>query len=314
MRSPMPVKHLVNSQDFSRADYDEVLRRARQFISRGISPDLCRGKVVATLFFQPSTRTMTAFQSALLRAGGGWVGVMGEQGISMEKGESFADTIREYGNFADCIALRHPADDSAQRAAAVSFVPVINCGSGSREHAVGAAMMLVELAHYLKRPLAGAKIGIYGTPQINRATKAMVPILGMFGVELVIDDLGHFPLPPQVEQRAKALGAKSIRYDKLANFIGDVDALLVTRGLQKGIIPPDQFPKEQEELILKSYRPIGLADVRKMRQDAILYMIKPRIFEIDLAVDSDPRAVYAQREVYVESCLAVVTHLLGINV
>ncbi len=115
----MKPKHLVYSKDIDKAGYDEILRRTEKFVEEGIPPDLCRGKVVATLFFQPSTRTMSCFQSAMLRAGGGWIGVTGADGISMGKGESLEDTIREYGSFADVITMRHPDDDSAERAAGV---------------------------------------------------------------------------------------------------------------------------------------------------------------------------------------------------
>lgn len=307
-------KHLIYSQDLKKEEYNEIIRRFHKFIKEGISPALCRGKIVATLFFQPSTRTMNAFQSAMLRAGGGWIGVMGEKGLSMEKGETLEETIREYSSFADCIVLRHPDDDSAERAAGAATVPIINGGSGSREHGVAAALVLPALSHYLKRPLDGLKVGIYGTPEINRVCKAMVPIFGWYGMDLIIDDLGHFPLPKEVEEKAKVGGLKSLRYDKLDNFIGEVDVLFVTRGLQKGIIPPDKFSKEKEELILRTYRPINKNDIQKMRKDAILYMMKPRIFEIEKDVDTDPRAVYARPEPYVETALATMTHLLGIAV
>lgn len=308
------LKHIIYSQDLKKEDYDEILCRFQKFVKKGIPFNLCQGKVVATLFFQPSTRTMTMFQSGILRAGGGWVGVTGAEGISMGKGETLEDTIREYGSFADCIVLRHPDDDSAERAAKNSFVPVLNGGSGSREHGIAGAFFVCDLSNFLKRPLEGLKVGIYGTPEINRATKALVPVMGMYGVDLVIDDLGHFPLPKEVEERAKANGLKSLRYDKLDNFIGDVDVLFVTRGLQKGIIPADKFPKEKEEMILKMYQPITKEHMKKLRKDAILYMIKPRIFEVDREVDADPRAAYSKQERYSEIALSLITYVLGIKV
>jgi len=308
----MAVKHLVWSQDLKKEEYQEILRRFHHFVDHGISPDLARGKVVATLFFQPSTRTMNSFQSGMVKAGGGWIGVTGEQGLSMEKGETLEETIREYSGFADCIVLRHPDDDSAPRAAAAASVPFINGGSGSKEHASGTALMLCSLEHLMKKPIAGTKVGIYGTPEINRASKALVPILGMFGVELYVDDLGHFPFPKEVEEAANKNGLKSLKYDKLENFIGEVDVLLVTRGLQKGIV---QLPKEKEDEILKLYRPISKSDVGKMKKDAVLYMIKPRIFEIDKEVDNDPRAKsLVDPEPFSESALALMTYLLDIKV
>lgn len=310
----MAIKHLIYSKDLTKMDYEEILRRFNKFVADGIPNDLCRGKIVATLFFQPSTRTMNVFQTAMLRAGGGWIGVTGEEGLSMSKGETLEDTIREYSCFADLIALRHPDDDSAERAAANSYVPIINGGSGSREHGLAAPWIICAMAYYLKRPLDGLKIGIYGTPEINRVVKAMAPIFGLYNMDIVIDDLGHFPLPKDVEERTLANGAKSIRYDKLDNFIGDVDILFVTRGLQKGVIPPDKFPKEKEELILKSYKPITREHMKKLRKDAILFMLKPRIFEIEKDVDDDPRAVYAKKEPYAELGMAIITYYLDIDV
>jgi len=310
----MGIKHLVNASDLTRADYDQLLENFNYFEKNGIDPNIAKGKVVATLFFQPSTRTMNLFQSAIIRMGGGWIGITEEKGLSMAKGESFEDTIREYSSFADMIALRHQDDDSADRAAANSFCPVLNCGSGSREHAIGGFWVTSLLAHYLKRPITNLKIGIYGTPEINRSTKGMVPILGMYGAELFVDDLGHFPIPEDVVKKAKENGLKSITYAKLDDFIGEVDCLFLTRGLQKGVIPADKFSKEKEELILKSYKPITVEHMKKMRKDAILYMIKPRIFEVDKEVDSDPRAAYSKDEPYASIGAALIAFFLGIKV
>jgi len=306
-------KHLIWSKDFTKEEYDLVLARAEKFVREGISPDIARGKIVATLFFQPSTRTMTSFQTAMLRAGGGWVGVTGTQGISMEKGEDLEDTIRTYSGYVDCIALRHPDDDSAEIAARASRVPVINGGSGSKEHGVGAALMLQNMNHYLGR-LEGITVGIYGTPEINRVCKALIPILGHYHVKLVVDDLGHFPVPKDIEAAAKANGLAELRYDKLDNFIGDVDILVCTRGLQKGIIPDDKFSKEKEQEILAKYKPITTEHMKRLRKDAFLEMITPRIFEIEKAVDADPRAVYSKKEMHAEMCLAVMTYLLDLKV
>lgn len=308
------MKHLIWSKDLKKADYDELLRRFDYFVKNGISPDLCRGKIVATLFFQPSTRTSAAFQSGIIRLGGGYISVNDANTISMGKGESFEDTIREYSSFSDLIVLRHPDDDSAEKASIVSFVPVLNGGSGSKEHALAAPWILMSMAYYAKKPLQGLKIGIYGTPEINRVSKAMVPIFGMYGIDLYIDDLGHFPLPKEVEEEAKKNGLKSLKYDKLENFIGDVDILFLTRGLQKGIIPADKFPPEKEKMILESYKPITKEHMKKMRQDGVLYMLKPRIFEVEKDVDPDPRAAYSKDEPFTEMGAAMITYYLGINI
>lgn len=310
----MTPKHLISSSDLTKSDYDKLTNAASHFLKNGISPDLARGKIVSTLFFQPSTRTMNAFQSSIIRMGGGWIGVTGAEGLSMSKGESFEDTIREYSCFSDLIALRHPDDDSAERAAKNSFVPVLNCGSGSREHAIGAPWAIMSMSYYLKKPLQGIKIGIYGTPEINRASKALLPVFGMYGLDVYVDDLGHFPFPKEVEDKAMANGLGGLHYDKLDNFIEEVDILFLTRGLQKGIIPEGKFPKEKEEMILKKYIPINKEHMKKMKKDAVLFMIKPRIFEIEKDVDSDPRSVYAGKEPYIELAAAIICHFLDIKI
>lgn len=305
--------NLISSQDLTKEQYGEIFGRARKFIDGGIPTHLCEGRVAATLFFQPSTRTMMAFQSAMLRAGGGWVGITGIKGTSIEKDESLEDMIRTVGFFSDCIVLRHPDDDAAKRAGAVSGVPVVNCGSGNSEHVFGAIITIVNFLNYIKRPLDGCKIGIYGTPEFSRVTKAMMPILGMYGVQVVIDDLGYFPLPEEVKMRSIANGLAGFKYDKLDNFVGEIDVLVVTDVLHKGVVAEGAVLQEKLDA-LSAYVPINQGHMKKLRRDAALTMITPRIFEIENGVDRDPRATYSKREPFTETALAVMTYLLGMQV
>lgn len=154
------MKHLVNSRDLTKDEYLSIFQRGLEFVESGIPSDALKNKVIATIFLQPSTRTMTAFQSVAIRSGGGWVGTTDANAISISKGETLEDTIRTYSSFADLIAIRHEDDNSAEIAAASSSVPIINCGAGSREHAVGAAMILFNIFARIK-DLEGKKVGIY---------------------------------------------------------------------------------------------------------------------------------------------------------
>ncbi|MBU0597982.1 hypothetical protein KKF61_03210 [Patescibacteria group bacterium] len=307
----MPIKHLIWSSDFTKEEYDRIFETAENFVSNGIPPDLLKGKIMATLFFQPSTRTMSSAQAAMIRAGGGWIGVSGTEGLSLSKGEDLADTIRTYGDYSDIISMRHPDDEAADIAGQASVVPFINCGSGSKEHAIAGPFLLFNAYHYLKG-LEGKTLGIYGTPGINRCVKAMLPLMGYYKIKLYVDDLGHFPIPKEVEQNAKDKGLAQLKYAKLDDFIGEVDELIVTRGLQKGII--EDFPKEQEEEIMKRFEPISLAHMKKLRSDAFLEMITPRIFEIKKECDDDPRTIFTKKGFHIELYLAVITHLLGVKV
>lgn len=309
----MTKKNLVWSSDMSKKDYDQFLKTSKQFIKNGVPKDIFKGRVGSSLFFQPSTRTMIAFQSAMIRGGGGWIGVSGVSGLSMEKGESLEDTVRAFSSHSDVLIIRHQDEDSAVRAAASSFVPVINGGSGSKEHAVAGVVILADIYHYLGR-IDNLKIGIYGTPGINRCVKALVPVLGHYGVRLVVDDLGGFPIPKEVEEVAKKNGLKEIVYDKLDNFIGDVDFLIATRGLQKGIIPEGEFPKEKEEQILKNYKPINTGHMKKLRQDAYFEMLTPCIFEVEKDVEPDPRCLHSKKTYFTENMAAIIAYLLDIKV
>jgi aspartate carbamoyltransferase catalytic subunit len=307
-------KHFLHTSNFKKDDYEELFRRSVKLIKDGIPPDLCKSKVAASLFFLPSTRTMISTQTAMIHAGGGWVGVQGEQGLSMEKGESFEDTVRAFGEVSDVIVLRHPDDDAAERAAKHSMnCPVINGGCGSTEHAMAGTMLMALFNEYLGR-LEGLKIGIYGTPGINRCVKAMLPVMGYYNLEVVADNFGILPVPENVITRAKENGLKSFEYDSLENFIGDIDLLICTRGLQKGILSRDQFSEEQEKEVIEKYKPITTEHMKKLRNDAQVMMLFPRIFEIDREVDSDPRAMYMKKMYFEETLLAIMTYVMGIDV
>jgi len=305
----MSQRNILSSQDLTKAEYNKILDMAIDYLNKGIPETAFDRKVAGTLFFLPSTRTMLGFQSGAIMGGGGWIGTTSEKGLSMEKGETFEDTIKTFSSFADIIVVRHPDDDAAERGAKTSLVPLINAGCGSKEHAMSPLMQLFAWRANSKKSLEGLTVGIYGTPGINRVCKSILPILGYYKMKLLIDDLENFPLPKEVEKSAFDNGLKSLDYGRLDDFISDVDVLMVTRGLQKGIIA--NFPKEKEELILKKYKPINKGHLKKMKSDAILSMILPRIFEVAKECDSDPRAIYSKRGSYVEICLATMVYLLS---
>src|SRR5437764_213101 len=108
-------QHLISSIDIDKAGYEEILRRGEKFLKQGIPPHLMEGKVVGTLFFQPSTRTQACFQSAMIRSGGGWLGVSDSHATSMDKGETLEDTVRTFGGYSDIIVLRHPDPEATEK-------------------------------------------------------------------------------------------------------------------------------------------------------------------------------------------------------
>ncbi|HAZ28970.1 MAG TPA: hypothetical protein DCY48_04330 [Candidatus Magasanikbacteria bacterium] len=312
----MPPNHFISARDIDRVGYDELLRRTKKFVDEGIPPTLLQGKVIATLIMQTSIRTMTAFQSGMIRAGGGWVG-FAESSIGKDetlgKSETWEDLIVTYGSFVDCLLMRHPEDDAAERAARVSSIPIINGGSGTREHALAGIMLLAQMTYHMKRPLQGMKIGIYGTPGAKsgggRCCTSLIPVLGHYGVDLVIDDLGgKFPIKQETVDAAKQNGLKNLTYDTLDNFIGDVDALILTKAGGSALSP------ELTEHVKKTFVPVNREKMKMMRDDAQLVVITPRCGEVNEDVDPDPRSLHMKYAPYREVAVAVVTYLLGIEV
>jgi aspartate carbamoyltransferase catalytic subunit len=312
----MAIKHLVSASDLNKTDIDEIMRRTKKFVDEGISPDLCRGKVVATLILQTSIRSMTSHQSGMIRAGGGWVGLAGE-GIGKDavlgKDEAWEDLVVTYGSYADCILMRHPENDAAERAAKVSLVPIINCGSGTRENATAGILLLAQMAAYAKKPFEGMKVGIYGTPGAKsgggRCCTSLLPVFGHYGMDVFIDDLGgKFPIADHVVEKAKQNGMKSLTYDSFDNFIEDIDVLVLTKAGGSALTP------ELAEHVNKTYNPVGLSEMSKMKDDAMLMVITPRCGEVKDEVDSDPRSLHMKYAPYQEGALAVMTYLMGVDV
>ena len=301
-------RHLISSQDIDKAGYEEIMRRAESFLKKGIPPRLMEGKAVATLFFQPSTRTQARFQSAMIRSGGGWLGVSDTRSTSMSKGESLEDTVRTFSDYADIIVLRHEQPDATEVGAAVSRVPVINGGNGNKEHALGAGCMLFNIRHYLGF-VEGAKVGFYGPAEFSRCAKGLLPILGYYGAKVFVDDVqGHFPFPKDVEEAAHKHGLGSLTYSPFEAFIKQLDWLVVCNA-----IPTAAITEAQRAPVKKHYRAISTRDMKSLRQDAWLDGIPPCVFEIERDVCSDPRTVFTKKEIHVEYVLALMTYLISLK-
>jgi len=303
-----PPQHLITSQDLDKAGYEEIMRRAEAFLERGIPPRLMEGKVVATLFFQPSTRTQARFQSAMIRAGGGWLGANDTRSTSMEKGECLEDTVRTFSDYADVVVLRHEQPNATEVGAAVSRVPVINGGNGNKEHALGAGCMLFNIRHYLGY-VEGASGGFYGPVEFSRCAKGLLPILGYYGTKVFVDDVqGHFPFPIDVEEAARRNGLGSLTYRPLEEFITQLDWLVVCNA-----VPTASITDAQHAAVKENYRAICTRDMNGLRKNAWLDGIPPCVCEIERNVLSDPRTIFTKKEIHVEYVLALMTYLMNLN-
>jgi len=281
-------KDIVSIEDFSRGEIDFILD-----VSRFMEPlarqgsEILKGKILATLFFEPSTRTRLSFESAMLRLGGSAVGFAEAESASVKKGENLADTVRTVENYADVIALRHPLEGAARLAAEFSSVPVINAGSGAEEHPTQAMLDLYTMKKEKGR-IDGLKVALIGDLRYGRTVHSLAYALSLFNVEL------YLVSPDSLKMRREVLAKVEKRvpvYEgvSLDGVLPKADVLYVTR------IQRERFPDPAEYAKVKGAYRIDLEILRKAKKDMIILHPLPRLDEVASEVDSTPQARYFQQ-------------------
>jgi aspartate carbamoyltransferase catalytic subunit len=282
------LKHVIESQQFSRSlleelfvQTDEIKREAHRFSGR------LNGRVMAALFYEPSTRTRLSFEAAMLRLGGQTMGTDNAREFSSAaKGETLEDTIRIVSGYADVIVMRHNEEGAAKRAAAVSTVPIINAGDGPGQHPTQALLDLYTIREELRR-IDGIRIAMVGDLANGRTVRSLTYLLSKFK-DLKI----WFVAPPQVAMRddLKAhLNEHNIPWietEDLDAVLPEVDVVYQTR------IQKERFADPAEYLALKGIYKIDNRALGLMRKYAIVMHPLPRVDEIAPEVDADPRAAY----------------------
>jgi len=278
-------RDVVSMLDFNREEIDFILDKASEMkplAERG--SDLLRGRVMAALFFEPSTRTRLSFEAAMQRLGGGVIGFAQPGVSSIAKGESFEDTIRTVENYADVIVIRHPEEDSAIRAAKVAEVPVINAGSGPWEHPTQALLDLHTIRE-AKGRIDGLKIALLGDLLYGRTVHSLTFALANYDVKL------YLVSPPQLRMRRDVFERVEGRLNyvetsDLKSILPELDVLYVTR------VQKERFPRPEDyEAVKDAYR-IDRETLRDAREDLIVMHPLPRVTEISTDVDETPHAWY----------------------
>jgi len=278
-------RDVVSMLDFNREEIDFILDKASEMkplAERG--SDLLKGRVMAALFFEPSTRTRLSFEAAMQRLGGGVIGFAQPGVSSIAKGESFEDTIRTVENYADVIVIRHPEEDSAIRAAKVAEVPVINAGSGPWEHPTQALLDLHTIRE-AKGRIDGLKIALLGDLLYGRTVHSLTFALANYDVKLYLIS------PPQLRMRRDVLERVEGRLNyvetsDLKSILPELDVLYVTR------VQKERFPRPEDyEAVKDAYR-IDRETLRDAREDLIVMHPLPRVTEISTDVDETPHAWY----------------------
>jgi aspartate carbamoyltransferase catalytic subunit len=296
------LRHVVESQQFSRALLEELLDRADEIKRQPhhFSGRL-NGQVMAALFYEPSTRTRLSFEAAMLRLGGRTMGTDNAREFSSAaKGETLEDTIRIVSGYADVIVLRHNEEGAARRAAAVSSVPVINAGDGPGQHPTQALLDLYTIRDELGR-IDGVRIAMVGDLANGRTVRSLAYLLSKFR-----DIRICFVAPPQVAMRndiKEHLDEHHVQWvesQDLDAVLPQVDVIYQTR------IQKERFTDEASYLALKGVYRIDASTLARMRKEAIIMHPLPRVDEIAPEVDADPRAAYfrqARNGLYIRMAL-----------
>jgi aspartate carbamoyltransferase catalytic subunit len=302
-------RHLIEPIDFTTEELDRLFDFAQEIIKNPAKyKGICNGKLLATLFYEPSTRTKFSFEAAMLRLGGQIIGFSGEANSSAAKGESIADTIRTVACYADVAVIRHPKEGSALVAANYADIPVINGGDGGHQHPTQTLTDLLTIKNEKGR-FDGLKIGLCGDLKFGRTVHSLIKALSRYkGIEFVLISPEELVVPEYVIKDIE--GSDSCKYTevrKMQDVLPDLDILYMTR------VQRERFFNEEDYLRLKdSY----ILDAEKMAlagPEMIVLHPLPRVNEIAPEVDGDPRAKYftqAKNGMYIR--MALLASLLGV--
>jgi aspartate carbamoyltransferase catalytic subunit len=281
-------RDIISIGDFTREEINYILNSSHAMEPLAAkSSDMLKGKILATLFFEPSTRTRLSFEAAMLKLGGSTIGFAEAEITSVRKGENLADTIRTVENYADIIALRHPLEGAAKLAAEFSKVPILNAGSGAEEHPTQALMDLYTLQKE-KGKIDGLKIALVGDLRYGRTVHSLAYALSLYDIELYLISPETLRMRNEVIRTIK--NKISITEDtNLETIIPKVDVLYVTR------IQKERFPDAAEYAKVKGAYRIDLQTIKKAKKDMIILHPLPRVDEIAAEVDNTPQARYFQQ-------------------
>jgi aspartate carbamoyltransferase catalytic subunit len=301
------LRNLISIEDLTREDIDLILDYSAKMESVAVkrSKEL-DGKIMACLFFEPSTRTRLSFESAMIRLGGSVLGFADVATSSAGgKGETLADTIRTVERYADVIVIRHNLDGSARLAAEFSRIPVINAGSGSEEHPTQALLDLYSIKK-LKGKIDGMSISLCGDLKYGRTVHSLGMALGHYKVTVKLAAPPSLRMKPAIIDEMKKAGLHVTEVDTLEEGVKDVDVVYMTR------IQKERFPDVREYDAVKGKFRLRLDEVRMMREDAIILHPLPRVDEIEPEVDKTPQAKYFD-QVYngVITRMAILKLILG---
>jgi aspartate carbamoyltransferase catalytic subunit len=303
-------RHLISPNDLTLDEIDSIIKLAHEMRhNRRAYADSCRGSILGTLFYEPSTRTKLSFESAMLRLGGQVLGFADANTSAVAKGESIADTVRVLAAYADVLVMRHPKEGAPKLASLYARVPVINGGDGGHQHPTQTLTDLLTVDTYKGR-LHGLHVAFCGDLKFGRTVHSLIETLSRYpDSKFYLVSPEELVLPERLKQHLeRSFNCQMIECRRLEEALPYVDVLYMTR------IQRERFFNEADYQRLKDSYILNADKMREAKPDMIVMHPLPRVNEIAYEVDQDERAVYfpqAEFGVYVR--MSLISHLLGVN-
>ena len=303
------MNHLIDIMDLKKSEIEELINVANDIIANPKKySEVCRGKKLATLFFEPSTRTRLSFEAAMYELGGNVIGFSEAQSSSASKGESVADTAKVISCYADIIAMRHPKEGAPLVAAMNASIPVINAGDGGHNHPPQTLTDLLTISRE-KGGIDNITIGFCGDLKFGRTVHSLINALMMYsGVKIVLISPSELKLPVYSKDVLDKNGIEYVETTDLEAVLPDLDILYMTR------VQKERFFSEEEYLRLKDSYVLTPEKLECAKSDLSILHPLPRVNEISVKIDSDPRACYFKQVLngkYVR--MALIMKLLGVE-
>lgn len=286
-------RHLLDIRDLSMEEIDALMDRADDIIAKPKEyADCMRGKKLATLFYEPSTRTRLSFEAAMMELGGNVLGFSTADSSSATKGESVADTVRTVACYADIIAMRHPKEGAPTAAAQVCPIPIINAGDGGHNHPTQTLADLLTIRREKGR-LNQLVVGMCGDLQFGRTVHSLMNAMSRYkSIRFVLVSPKELRIPDYLREGMQQNGVTFTEAEKLEDVIGTLDILYMTR------VQRERFFNEADYVRLKDSYILDGDKMQLARRDLCVLHPLPRVNEISRAVDSDPRACYFKQVLY----------------
>lgn len=303
-------RHLIDPQDLSVEELETLFELAEEIIDKPEDFNtLCQGKILGSLFFEPSTRTRLSFESAMYRLGGQVVGFSEAGSSSVSKGESLPDTIRTVAHYADIITMRHPKEGAPRYGSTYCDIPLINAGDGGHQHPTQTLTDLLTI-RVAKRSLSNMTIGLCGDLQFGRTVHSLIKAMSRYeNIKFILISPEELQIPEYI--RREILEKKHIDYievERLEDVIDELDILYMTR------VQKERFFNEADYIRLKDSYILDNEKLLNAKKDLTILHPLPRVNEISVEVDNDPRAWYFRQAKYgMFVRMALILKLLGVK-